>query len=44
MKNIVSEKCAKVVAKTCEKIAYSVSASACSWGTYQPKEPKALRK
>ena len=24
-------------------IAQTVSASACMWGTYQPKEPKSLR-
>ena len=44
MKNRISKKCIKAVAKACEKIAYSNSASACSFAMYQPKEPKALRK
>lgn len=28
----------------CSKMAFSVSASACTWGLYQPEEPKSLRK
>jgi cyclic lactone autoinducer peptide len=28
----------------CTKMAFSISASACSWSTFQPEEPKCLRK
>lgn len=28
----------------CTLMALSISASACSWGAYQPEEPKCLRK
>lgn len=37
----------KVLLKTtsdiCKRMAYEVSASACNWATYQPKEPKCLK-
>lgn len=44
MKKSVSKLVVKPLAKACEKMAVSVSASACCWCTYQPKEPKVLRK
>ena len=38
----------KVLLKTasdiCKRMAYEVSASACIWSAYQPKEPKCLKK
>lgn len=34
----------KTASDVCKKMAYEVSASACIWGTYQPKEPKCLKK
>ncbi len=33
-----------LIASICTLMALSISASACSWGYYQPEEPKALRK
>lgn len=44
MKKVVAKVCVKSISKLCEKAALSVSASACSWGAYQAKEPKSLRK
>ena len=34
----------KTASDVCKKMAYEVSASACICGTYQPKEPKCLKK
>ncbi|NLU07623.1 MAG: cyclic lactone autoinducer peptide [Clostridiales bacterium] len=31
-------------ALVCTLMAFTVSASACTWGFYQPKEPECLRK
>ena len=44
MKKLESKVVMKSIAKVCEKMAYSVSASACMWGAYQPKQPKSLNK
>lgn len=43
MKNKINEAILKTTSDTCKKMAYSVSASACIWGVFQPKEPKILR-
>ena len=44
MKKELVQASVKSLANMCEKMAYKVSASACSWCTYQSKEPKSLRK
>lgn len=44
MTNKISEVILKTTSDACKKMAYSVSASACYWSAYQPKEPKILRK
>jgi AgrD protein len=44
MKNQVNKLLTKLSASLCTKMALSVSASACAVSTYQPKEPKCLRK
>lgn len=44
MKDIITKICIKTVSKLCRKMAFTVSASACLWGTYQPREPKCLKK
>lgn len=44
MKNMINKICVKTTSEVCKKMAFSVSASACSWSTFQPKEPKCLKK
>ncbi|PRR84314.1 cyclic lactone autoinducer peptide [Clostridium vincentii] len=44
MKNKINNLFVKLTSNVCTKIAFSVSASACSWGFFQPEEPKCLRK
>lgn len=44
MKNKINNIVATITSNVCTKMAVSVSASACTWGLYQPEEPKCLRK
>lgn len=44
MKNQINKLVTIITSYVCTKMAFSVSASACSWGTFQPEEPKCLRK
>lgn len=44
MVNSIKKVTVALVSNVCTKMAYSVSASACAWGSYQPEEPKCLRK
>ena len=44
MKNKINESLVKFTSYVCTKMAFSVSASACMWNTFQPEEPKCLRK
>lgn len=44
MKNQINKVLVTLTANLCTKMALSVSASACSWGAFQPEEPKCLRK
>ena len=44
MVNGIKKVTVALVTNVCAKMALSVSASACSWGLYQPEEPKCLRK
>ncbi|WP_017212406.1 MULTISPECIES: cyclic lactone autoinducer peptide [Clostridium] len=43
MNNIFRTLLIKFTSNICERMALRVSASACSWGAYQPEEPKCLR-
>ena len=43
MKNKINEVILKSTSDACKKMAYTVSASACYFSLYQPKEPKILR-
>lgn len=43
MKNIFKILSLKFTSNICTRMALRVSASACSWGLYQPEEPKCLR-
>ena len=44
MKNKINESFVKFTSYVCTKMAFSVSASACSLNFFQPEEPKCLRK
>ena len=44
MGNSIKKSVIAVAANLCTKMALSVSASACLWGSYQPEEPKCLKK
>jgi len=44
MKNPINKVLVTLTANLCTKMALSVSASACSLSTFQPEEPKCLRK
>lgn len=44
MVNSIKKVTVSLATNVCTKMAISVSASACSWGLYQPEEPKCLRK
>ncbi|WP_297420188.1 cyclic lactone autoinducer peptide [Clostridium sp.] len=44
MKNQINKLITIITSYICTKMAFSVSASACSWSTFQPEEPKCLRK
>ena len=44
MRNKINKFFAIITSYVSTKMAFSVSASACSWGAYQPEEPKCLRK
>lgn len=44
MKNKINKLFAMITSCICTKMAFSVSASACSWCAFQPEEPKCLRK
>ncbi len=44
MKSKIKKLVVTLTSCVCTKMAFSVSASACSWNTFQPEEPKCLRK
>ncbi|WP_297420185.1 cyclic lactone autoinducer peptide [Clostridium sp.] len=44
MRNQINKLITTITSYICTKMAFSVSASACSWSTFQPEEPKCLRK
>lgn len=44
MGNSIKKVAVALVSNVCTKMAFSVSASACAWASYQPEEPKCLRK
>ena len=44
MKNQINKVLVTLTTNLCTKMALSVSASACSWSSFQPEEPKSLRK
>jgi len=44
MKNSINKVLVTIAANLCTKMALSTSASACSISTFQPEEPKCLRK
>lgn len=44
MKNKINKLVVTLTSNVCTKMAFSVSASACSWSAFQPEEPKCLRK
>ncbi|OOM70314.1 hypothetical protein CLPUN_52290 [Clostridium puniceum] len=44
MENKIKKSIVVLVSNLCTKMALSVSASACLWNSYQPKEPKCLEK
>ena len=43
MKKEIKKLVVTLASNICTKMAFSVTASACSLGTYQPEEPKCLR-
>ncbi|MFT8344131.1 cyclic lactone autoinducer peptide [Clostridium beijerinckii] len=43
MKNIFKILLLKLTSNICTRMAFRVSASACSWSAYQPEEPECLR-
>lgn len=43
MRNIIKRVATLLAVNICSKMALSVSASACSFGLYQPEEPKCLK-
>ena len=44
MKNKINKFFVTLTSNVCTKMAFSVSASACSWSLFQPEEPKVLEK
>jgi len=44
MKNKINKFFITLTSYVCTKMAFSISASACSWGAFQPEEPKCLKK
>ncbi|WP_270568131.1 cyclic lactone autoinducer peptide [Clostridium beijerinckii] len=43
MNNILKILLLKLTSNICTRMAFRVSASACTWSAYQPEEPKCLR-